>query len=235
MMMTSRGWCLLRWTKLVLLLRILPRHNWSMDPDLGSRDAKASSAAQGASVEAQLGDQVMLAEYSALRSEVDRRVNLQWNVVALQVTSAGVIASLAISRAADVALLLVIPLLSYMLGQRYILHDYYINLISRYIRDSLSGRLGDHLAWESWKSGQVESDQQQGHWPAATAKWRLLHPTRLVFEGVACLALLAAALAAAYAWRDRAPAWGLIVGFALLWILDALAIFSLDRSFKSRS
>src|SRR5208283_2253138 len=67
-----------------------------MDPDLGSRDAKASSAAQGASVEAQLGDQVMLAEYSALRSEVDRRVNLQWNVVALQVTSAGVIASLAI-------------------------------------------------------------------------------------------------------------------------------------------
>ena len=51
-----------------------------MDPDLGSRDAKASSAAQGASVEAQLGDQVMLAEYSALRSEVDRRVNLQWNV-----------------------------------------------------------------------------------------------------------------------------------------------------------
>jgi hypothetical protein len=76
-----------------------------MDPDLGSRDAKASSAAQGASVEAQLGDQVMLAEYSALRSEVDRRVNLQWNVVALQVTSAGVIASLAISRAADIALL----------------------------------------------------------------------------------------------------------------------------------
>jgi len=68
----------------------------------------------------------------------------------------------------------------------------------------------------------VESDQQQGHWPAATAKWRLLHPTRLVFEGVACLALLAVALAAGYAWRDRAPAWGLIVGFALLWILDAL-------------
>lgn len=168
----------------------------------------------------------MLAEYSALRSEVDRRVNLQWNVVALQVTSAGVIASLAISRAADAALLLVIPLLSYMLGQRYILDDYYINLISRYIRDSLSGRLGDHLGWESWKSGQMESDQQQGHWPAATAKWRLLHPTRLVFEGVACLALLAVALAAGYAWRDRAPAWGLIVGFALLWIFDALATFS---------
>ncbi len=206
-----------------------------MDPDLGSRDVQASSAAQGASVEAPLGYQVMLAEYSALRSEVDRRVNLQWNVVALQVTSAGVIASLAISRAADIALLLVIPLLSYMLGQRYILHDYYINLISRYIRDSLSGRLGDHLAWESWKSGQVESDQQQGHWPAATAKWRLLHPTRLVFEGVACLALLAVALAAGYAWRDRAPAWGLIVGFALPWILDALATISLDRSFKGRS
>ena len=126
--MTGKG------TELLLLLRILPRHNWSMDPDIGSREAKASSAAQGASVKAQLGDQVMLAEYSALRSDVDRRVNLQWNVVALQVTSAGVIASLAISRAAGIALLLVIPLLSYMLGQRYILHDYYISLISIYSR-----------------------------------------------------------------------------------------------------
>jgi uncharacterized membrane protein YhfC len=51
-----------------------------------------------------------------LRSEIDRRTNVQWNVIALQITSPGVIASLAISRVTDIALLLVIPLLSYMLG-----------------------------------------------------------------------------------------------------------------------
>jgi len=104
------------------------------DQDPGSRDAETSSAAQGASGDAQLANQVMLAEYSAMRSEVDQRTSVQWNVIAPQITSTGVIASLAISRVADIVLLLVIPLLSYMLGTRYILNDYHINLISRYIR-----------------------------------------------------------------------------------------------------
>ena len=78
--------------------------------------------------------QIMLAEYAALRTEVDRRAAIQWNVLALQLTSAGVIASLAISRTSEIALLLVIPLSSYMLGSRYILHDFHLKLISRYIR-----------------------------------------------------------------------------------------------------
>jgi len=51
----------------------------------------------------------MLAEYAALRTEVDRRAAIQWNVLTLQLTSAGVIASLAISRTSEIALLLVIP------------------------------------------------------------------------------------------------------------------------------
>jgi len=58
------------------------------------------------------------------------------------------------------------------------------------------------------------------------------HPTRLAFEGVAWLALLTAALAGAYSWRDKAPAWGLILGFALLWILGALGTYFLHRSFN---
>jgi hypothetical protein len=198
-----------------------------MGPDPGSVDAKASSSPQTAEAEARRGDQVMLAEYAALRSEVDRRANVQWNVVALQITSAGVIASLAISHVSDIALLLVIPLSSYMLGSRYILHDYHLKLISRYIRDSLSGRLGGHLAWESWKISQTESDTPTG--------WNLLHPTRLAFEGVAWLALLTAALAAAYTWRNKAPGWGLILGFALLWALGGLATYFLHRSFNRSS
>lgn len=202
-----------------------------MGQDLGGRDAEASSATRRDSADVQLANQVMLAEYSALQTEVDRRVNLQWNVVALQVTSVGVVASLAISRAADIALLLVIPWLCYMLGNRYILHDYQIKLISRYIRDSLSSRLGGHLAWEGWRVNQARQDVEPPRWFTATS-WNLLHPTRLAFEGVSWLALLAAALTAAYAWRDKAPAWGLILGFALLWILGVLATSSLHRSFN---
>jgi hypothetical protein len=204
-----------------------------MDRDVVSTQAEAGSA-QAVPAETQLGNQVMLAEYSALRAEVDRRANVQWNVLALQISSAGVIASLAISRVADIALLLVIPLSSYMLGSRYILHDYHIKLISRYIRDSLSGRLQGHLAWESWKVSQMAPDVQPRRWLTATG-WNLLHPTRLAFEGVAWLALVAAAFAVGYAWRDKAPEWVLILGFALLWTLGALATYFLHKSFNRSS
>jgi hypothetical protein len=202
-----------------------------MDPQPGSTEGQSGSSFPAPDTEAQVASQVMLAEYAALRSEVDRRATVQWNVLALQLTSTGVIASLAISHASDFALLLVIPLSSYMLGSRYILHDFHLKLISRYIRDSLSGRLQDHLPWESWKISQITSDTGPRGWLTPTA-WNLLHPTRLAFEGIAWLALLTAALAAAYTWRDKTPAWGLLLGFALLWILGALGTYFLHRSFN---
>jgi hypothetical protein len=202
-----------------------------MDSQAGSTGTQASRSFSTPDAEAQVPAQIMLAEYAALRTEVDRRATIQWNVLALQLTSASVIASLAISHASGAALLLVIPLSSYMLGSRYILHDFHLKLISRYIRDSLSERLQGHLAWENWKTSQLTADTGPQGWLTPTA-WNLLHPTRLAFEGVAWLALLTAALATAYSWRDYAPAWGLILGFALLWILGALAAYFLHRSFN---
>jgi hypothetical protein len=129
-----------------------------MDSQSDGTSGQASRPFPALDAEEQVASQIMLAEYAALRTEVDRRATVQWNVLALQLTSAGVIASLAISHTSEIALLLVIPLSSYMLGSRYILHDFHLKLISRYIRDSLSGRLGENLAWESWKIGQVTSD-----------------------------------------------------------------------------
>jgi len=202
-----------------------------MDPQPGSTDGQPGTSFPAPGAEAQAASQVMLAEYAALRTEVDRRATVQWNVLALQLTSTGVIASLVISHGSDIALLLVVPLSSYMLGSRYILHDFHLKLISRYVRESLSGRLQGHLAWESWKISQITSGAGPRGWLTPTA-WNLLHPTRLAFEGIAWLALLTAALAAAYSWRDQAPAWGLILGFALLWVLGALGAYSLHRSFN---
>jgi hypothetical protein len=60
--------------------------------------------------------QVLLAEYAGLRAEIERRTNLQWSVFALQLASAGAITSVAISTAGDLALLLIVPVSSYMLG-----------------------------------------------------------------------------------------------------------------------
>ena len=129
-----------------------------MEPQPGTTDGQPGSSLPGTEAETQLASHIMLAEYTVLRTEVDRRATVQWNVLALQLTSTGVIASLAISHVSDIALLLVIPLSSYMLGSRYVLHDFHLKLISRYIRDSLSGRLNGHLAWESWKISQITSD-----------------------------------------------------------------------------
>jgi hypothetical protein len=202
-----------------------------MDPQAASTDGQPGSSLPAPGAESQAASQIMLAEYAALRTEVDRRAAIQWNVLALQLTSAGVIASLAISRTSEIALLLVIPLSSYMLGSRYILHDFHLKLISRYIRDSLSGRLQGHLAWEGWKISQITTTAGPRGW-LTPAAWNLLHPTRLAFEGLAWLALLTAALAAAYSWRDNTPAWGLVLGFALLWILGALSTYFLHKSFN---
>jgi hypothetical protein len=201
-----------------------------MDPQAASTGGQPGSLVPTPGTEPQTASQIMLAEYAALRGEVDRRAGIQWNVLALQLTSTGVVASLAISRASGIALLLVIPLSSYMLGSRYILHDFHLKLISRYIRDSLSGRLQGHLAWEGWKISQItaEAGPRGRLTPLA---WNLLHPTRLAFEGIAWLALLTAALAA-YSWRGKTPAWGLILGFALLWFLGALSTYFLHRSFN---
>jgi hypothetical protein len=105
-------------------------------------------------------NQIALAEYTALRTESERRANIQWNVLALQTTSSGAVAGLAISTASDPALLLIIPLLSYMFGSRYILHDFHIKLIQQYVRTSLSGRLHDRLEWDRWKTAALSRSDQ---------------------------------------------------------------------------
>jgi hypothetical protein len=125
-------------------------------------------------------------------------------------------------------------LLSYMLGSRYILHDYYIKLIDRYIRCSLSARLHNQLKWQEWKTTQMSTDVASDQWLTATG-WNPLHPTRLAFVGIALLALVGSGLAAAYAWRSMSPQWYLVLGFALLWILGATTTYLLHKSFEQSS
>ena len=197
-----------------------------------SENGESSSQAVGADGRDDI--HTVLADYSALRAEVERRANVQWNVFALQVASAGAIGSVALSTTSNIALLLLIPLASFMLGNRYILHDYHIKLIHRYISDSSSPRLHGNFKWEQWKSREMAPDAGKRRWFAGTG-WNLLHATRLAFGGVAALALASAAVAAAYAWRTKAPEWYLVLGFAALWILGALATYSLNRSFGSSS
>lgn len=173
---------------------------------------------------------ILLAEYAALRSEAERRATVQWNVFALQIASAGAITSLAIASATNVALLLVVPLVSYMLGNRYILHDFHLKLIRRYVRDSLSSRLSGHLQWESWRDRALEPETARKRWFTPTG-WNALHPTRLAFAGVAVLALLGALVAGVFLWIARSPAWYAITAFGVGWLVGAAATVQLHLIF----
>lgn len=180
-----------------------------------------------------LRTQVLLAEYAALRTEVERRATAQWNVFALQLASAGAIASVAVSAAANLALLLLVPLSSYLFGSRYLLHDFHIKLIRRYLRESLAGRLDEHLQWESWRSAALAAPTSRG-WFSVTG-WNFVHPTRLAFEGVALLAVVAAGIAAAYHWSLRPPPWPVAAGFGAGWLLGAIVTGLLRRAFRRAS
>jgi hypothetical protein len=177
--------------------------------------------------------QIMLAEYAALRTEVERRATMQWNVVALQLASAGAIASIAISATSNLALLLLVPLSSYLLGSRYILHDFHIKLIRRYLRESLAERLADHIQWESWRTAALAAPTTRG-WFSVTG-WNFVHTTRLAFEGVGFLALVAAGLSASYYWWRTPPPWPLAAGFIASWLFGVATAVLLHRAFQRAS
>jgi hypothetical protein len=174
--------------------------------------------------------QVALAEFSALRAEIERRAGVQWNVFALQVTTAGAISSVALSRASNAALLLLIPLSSYMFGSRYILHDHYIKLIHGYIRGSLSPSLAGRLGWERWRDNAAPIRSGRLFTPT---DWRWTHPTRLAFEGIGTLALIGSGLAAVGTWPTNRPPWYQIAAFSFLFAFGLLVTVFLHRSFTS--
>ena len=57
-------------------------------------------------------------------------------------------------------------------------------------------------------------------------------PHRLAFQGVALLALVGALRAGIFLWITRSPSWYVIAGFALGWLIGALATVFLHRSFE---
>jgi hypothetical protein len=172
---------------------------------------------------------VLLAEYSALRVEIERRTNIQWSVTALQFTTTATVAGLAISRASNFALLLLIPLLSYMFGTRYILQDFHIKLITQYLRESLSGRLNNDLQWDEWYDVKYRGRDKR-RWFSVTG-WRPTQSTRLAFEGIATLAL--AASAATYRVITGNYPWYAVVGFSICWLLDFGATALLHHHFEN--
>jgi hypothetical protein len=153
--------------------------------------------------------EILLAEFAALRAEIINRSNLQWSMFALQLTSAGVIFSFALSGSGRTGFLLIVPITSYALAGRYVSQYIGIQDLGVYIRDVLNPRLGGRLEWENWHRERS----------SRAAMLSLVNPLFLMFPGVAGIALI---WVASYVWRGAGISLDKRVIIALVWFLGIL-------------
>ncbi|BBH65737.1 hypothetical protein ACTI_24220 [Actinoplanes sp. OR16] len=130
--------------------------------------------------EAPAGQESALNEFTALRAEIIARQNSQQGLLSIQLTAAGALFSLALSGAGRSAVLLILPLITYMLAGRHVSHSYACTNIGAYVRTRLSPRVGDGLGWEQWL---VEHRTK-------ASRSRSLNPLFITFPGISVLALL---------------------------------------------
>lgn len=157
-----------------------------------------------------------LAEYSALRSEITTRINLQHQVLALHMTAVSVVFSVALSGKDRWSVLLVIPFISYASSEILASLFRTVEGIAKYIDEELSPKVPDGLGWESWLIQQKPDSEVR----------RMTHPYYLLFPGISIVSLVAIG---PLAWTGRenthqhsayfwivAFAWPLAAAFALL-------------------
>jgi hypothetical protein len=121
-----------------------------------------------------------LAEFVALRQEIERRSTIQHQLLTLQLTLSGAVFGFSLSDRSRLVFLLVLPISTYMLLGRLASQHAGIAVIGTYIREVLNPKVPGGLEWENWII-----DQRQPTLPVVG--W--LEPLLVNFPGVACLAL----------------------------------------------
>ena len=135
--------------------------------------------------------EITLAEFAALRAEILSRVNLQWNIFALQLTAAGVIFSFALSNPHHTGFLLILPLTTYAFAGRYLAQHISIQSVGNYIREVLNPKMNGELTWEDWVKGRPP--------PLGSRTINWLNPLIIAFPGIATIALI---WVAPYVWES---------------------------------
>jgi hypothetical protein len=130
-----------------------------------------------------------LAEFTALRQEIDSRAAHQHGVLALHITSAGAIFGYALSAPSRLPVLLILPISTYLFAAQYVMYLVGSVRIAEYIETSLSERVPGGLLWESW----------QRHQPPLLRTANRAHPLYVAFPGIALAAL---AWTAPTVWAD---------------------------------
>jgi hypothetical protein len=121
-----------------------------------------------------------LAEFSALRDEIQERVKAQQQMLSIQLTLSGAVFGFAISRPGMTALLLIVPFSSYLLCGRLVAQHFGTLRVAKYIREELSDRVPGGLRWEQWL---LRQQRRRPHFLGSTL------PLLFTFVGASLLAL----------------------------------------------
>ena len=91
-----------------------------------------------------------LAEFTALREEIQERVKAQQQLMSLQLTGSAAVFGFAVTQDGMKALLLIVPFTSYLLCGRLVAQHFAIFRVAEYIQHHLSPRVPGGLLWERW-------------------------------------------------------------------------------------
>lgn len=120
-----------------------------------------------------------LAEFDAIRREIELRIGLQQQVFTVHLTSAGAVFSLALSNSSLQPVVLVLPVTTYLFAGHYLTLHLTIRNAAGYIRNVLSARVPGGLGWEK------AFDQQR-----TPSSQPVVKPFYLTFPGVSLVATL---------------------------------------------
>lgn len=133
------------------------------------------------------GHEGPLAEFGALRQEIERRSTAAHTLMALQLTTAAVVFSFALASPGRGGLLVIIPFSSYLISTRYTDELHFAFLAAQYITTELAPRIPGGLGWEPWLHAHADQSRAQrairlaGLWLAfpavsvAAAVWAITH------------------------------------------------------------
>jgi hypothetical protein len=146
-----------------------------------------------------------LAEFVALRQEIESRSNRQQPFQTLQLTATAGIFGLALTSRELAPLLLTIPLISYALCGRVVAQQYGIAKCGTYIHDELSRRVPGGFRWEQWLR-KLPNDQ--------SVNWTM--PMAVTFPGVSAVTLI---WATSFVFARAAPSPPGRLALIVLWIV----------------
>lgn len=165
--------------------------------------------------------EIRLAEFTALRQEIERRSQIQFNLFVLQLTASGAVFSFALARSAGRSpFLLIIPISTFMLCAEYVDQIYGQRIVAKYIREELA--VPGELQWESWLKRYFSVRRKYNKKEAAQfSEYRRFCASIVTFPLIAAGALVWAGWNVV--WSVPRPAG--YVWYLMAWIFDVVFTF----------